>query len=57
MANVVPGRCSCRWQAAPIPEMPAPTMSTSTCSIPSAVMRSDGTARLDRRVKSAPIHF
>src|SRR4051812_43285034 len=29
------GNCSCRWCAAPIPETPAPTMRTSTCSTPS----------------------
>ena len=32
MAQVLPGQRSCRWQAAPMPEMPAPTISTSTCS-------------------------
>ena len=27
-----PGSASCRWQAAPMPESPAPTISTSRCS-------------------------
>src|SRR5262245_44972565 len=29
---VLPGQRSCRWQAAPTPDRPAPTISTSTCS-------------------------
>src|SRR5450432_3299211 len=32
MAYVVPGASVCRWQAAPIPDRPAPTIITSTCS-------------------------
>src|SRR5690348_5220202 len=31
-ANVRRGHLSCRWYAAPIPEIPAPTISTSKCS-------------------------
>src|SRR5579884_2028942 len=29
----LPGASICRWQAAPTPERPAPTISTSTCSV------------------------
>jgi len=32
MAKVLPGHLTCRWQAAPTPERPAPMISTSTCS-------------------------
>src|SRR3954447_13623348 len=31
-ATLLVGSCSRSWQAAPIPESPAPTISTSTCS-------------------------
>src|SRR5208282_5214872 len=32
MAKIVPGRNRTRWQAAPTPERPAPTMRTSKCA-------------------------
>src|ERR1700759_1807742 len=32
MAYEAPGASVCRWQAAPMPDRPAPTMSTSVCS-------------------------
>src|SRR5439155_9913881 len=32
MAKVLPGHLSCTWYPAPIPDRPAPTISTSTCS-------------------------
>src|SRR5262245_10495866 len=32
-AKVLPGQCICKWTAAPIPEIPAPTMITSKDSI------------------------
>jgi hypothetical protein len=33
MTKLVPGRWCVRWYAAPIPEIPAPTMSTSKLSV------------------------
>ena len=47
IAYVLPGHSSCRWQAAPMPDRPAPTTRTSTCSVPWAHSR--GSAGGDRR--------
>src|SRR5215217_5978815 len=33
IAYVLSGLCASRWHAAPIPERPAPTISTSKCSV------------------------
>src|ERR1043166_1171129 len=33
--KLVTGTCVVRWYAAPTPEMPAPAMTTSKCSVPS----------------------
>src|SRR6185295_9432007 len=43
-ANVLPGHLSWTWYAAQIPEMPAPTISTSTCS---SGMRNNPMPKLD----------
>jgi len=37
MRKLWSGNCSFRWYAAPIPEIPAPTTSTSTCWVFSVV--------------------
>src|SRR5215469_4053846 len=55
IAYEIPGASICSRQAAPIPDRPAPTMSTSTCSSEAAPEAPASVAVIERPVPSAAL--